>query len=380
MPAARSGRVERPPAVAAAALPPWWLRAGAIVSVPLATPLARRCYRLGNAVLDLESDISFLTRALDDHYGECIVAPSEVEHLAHVRCSVRLVEADRLAIVRFSEPELGALEIALSLLKHPAAAPLYVERQTAIAGWHLVEETATGTPVVAARDSCAVLDCNRLPLRALTQWLINPVLGTQRELLFAHAASIGMKGAGIMLIGPSHCGKTTTALTRAARGHAYFGDDVAAIRTASPELLAFWRTAHIRPGPHARALAHHVASGKWDPPYADGMPRLRLRVAELFPQTEASCVPLRLALFLRGFAAEPRLEVFTPMLETFGASSRFALNNTLWVAWGTTPHRRLLQFVLFVRMLSRVRCAWLDVGDPEPTADLIERTMEDLWA
>jgi hypothetical protein len=126
MPAARSGRVERPPAVAAAALPPWWLRAGAIVSVPLATPLARRCYRLGNAVLDLESDISFLTRALDDHYGECIVAPSEVEHLAHVRCSVRLVEADRLAIVRFSEPELGALEIALSLLKHPAAAPLYV--------------------------------------------------------------------------------------------------------------------------------------------------------------------------------------------------------------------------------------------------------------
>ena len=100
-----------------------------------------------------------------------------------------------------------------------------------------------------------------------------------------------------------------------------------------------------------------------------------MRVGELFARSAASSVPLRLALFLRGFAAEPRLEVFTPTLETFGGSPRFALNNTLWVAWGTTPQLRLLQFVLFVRMLSRMRCAWLDVGDPEPTADLIEKTI-----
>ena len=194
--------------------------------------------------------------------------------------------------------------------------------------------------------------------------------------LFLHAASVGIDGAGILFIGPTGSGKTTTALALGARGHAYFGDDMAAIRTASAELLVFRTTASVRPGPHARALSHHLEAGHWDPPHADGLPRLRLRVAHVLPDAHPKPLPLRRALFLRRFADAPALEPFTP---TPKALSPTALNNALWLAWGTAPQRRLLQFMLFVRTLTRVRCAWLDIGPPEATADLIEQTMEEKW-
>jgi hypothetical protein len=222
------------------------------------------------------------------------------------------------------------------------------------------------------------VDCSRVSLRDLCELIVNPVLAIQRDLLFVHAASLSVLGSGVMLIGPSGSGKTTTALSLASRGHAYLGDDVAVIRTATGELMRFWRTAHVRPGPHARALTTHLASGQWDPPYRDGLPRLRLRVAEVFAQRAAAArIPLRTALFLRGFSSSPRLQQFVPTLETLARSSRFALNNTLWICWGTTTPRRLMQFMLFARLLARVRCAWLDVGEPDATAHLIERFLEE---
>ena len=104
------------------------------------------------------------------------------------------------------------------------------------------------------------------------------------------------------------------------------------------------------------------------------MPRLRLRVAQVLPAADPTPLPLRRALFLRRFADAPALAPFAPTPE---ALSPLALNNALWLAWGTTPQRRLLQFMLFVRLLAKVRCAWLDVGSPEATADLIEQTMEE---
>ena len=34
---------------------------------------------------------------------------------------------------------------------------------------------------------------------------------------------------------------------------------------------------------------------------------------------------------------------------------------------------------LLLHMLQRVPCAWLDVADPDATADLIEHGLEDSW-
>ncbi len=356
--------------------PAWWARADALAQCDGSLPLSGR-YRLGDGLLEVATDFEPLLRTLDEHYGACAVPRAADATLPTVRCSVRSVEAGRLALVDFAQAaEVDAFEAALALLQHPAADPAFLDAAGQVDGWRLIKDAASGAPVTAARGSQLLVEWQSTPAPFLVQFIINPVLAAQRGMLFAHAASIGVRGSGLLLVGPSGSGKTTASLTLASRGHAFYGDDIAAIRVETTELLAFWRTAHVRPGPHARALGQHLEAGQWDPPYRDGKPRLRMRVADVFPAAAARSVPLRCVLFLRGFAAEPRIEFFAPTAQSFGAASPFALNNTLWVAWGTTPPRRLMQFMLFLRMLERVRCGWLDAGDPEATADLIETTLE----
>ncbi len=342
----------------------------------------RAAYRLGDAVLEVTSDCAALGDEFGDHYGECEIVfnDPDASSLPRARCTLHAVEDGDLVLVRYDTPlATSAFDVALALLKHPAAAPEHVEGRPQADGWRPIVHVATGRAVVLARAREALVDVARCPARLLGKLLVEPVLAMQRGLLFAHAASVGMRGAGLMLVGPSGSGKTTTALTLASRGHRYFGDDVAALRTERGELLPFWRVAHVRPGPHAPSIGSHLAAGQWEAPYADGLPRQRLRVAEMFPTAASAPLPLRRALFLRGFAVQPSIEPFKPTSSDFAAGSRFALNKTLWVAWGHTPPLRLMQFMLFQRLLERVPCAWLDVGDPEDTAQLIERSMEDTW-
>ena len=355
----------------------WWLRAGAIAAASTSEPGWRGLYHLGDGLLDVASDCAALMRELDDHYGECAIAAAPAIDMPRVRASVYATENEHLALVRFHEPaSMDAFAAALALLKHPATNPDFVDQARRLDGWRLIVESATGLPVVAACGSEVLVDWARTTSRVFGQLVVNPVLAQQRGLLFAHAASVGINDSGLLLVGPSGSGKTTSAMTLASRGHAYFGDDVAAIRYETGDLIAFRRTAHVRPGPHARTLERHLEQGKWDGPYRDGKPRLRLRVAEVFPAAQRASLPLRRVLFLRGFAARPHIEPFAATAQAFGAASPFALNNTLWVAWGTTPPLRLMQFMLFMRTLERVRCGWLDVGHPDATADLIEHTQE----
>jgi hypothetical protein len=358
----------------------WWTRASALADARSNAEAPKTRYRFGDSLLELASESSTLLAELEERYGECAVPAVASDTCPRVRCWISFIENHRLAHVRFTEP--GALDlfgVALTLLEHPVSAPLFAALPAAVDGWRVIVSSATDVPVIAARNREAIVDLAQAPAGFLVDLIVNPVLAAQRELLFVHAASVGVRSDGILLIGPSGSGKTTTALSLAARGHAYFGDDMAAIRIASTELLAFRSTANVRPGPHAPALTRHLEIGRWDRPHVDGIRRLRLRVADVFPKAHAAPLPLRRALFLRRFADAPAHEPFAPTLDALGTGSALRLNNALWLAWGTTPQRRLLQFMVFVRMLARVRCAWLDVGNPEATADLIETTMEDAW-
>ena len=378
MPTLRAGLATVPPPdVLERGAEPWWQRANALCA-ETSQRHARGCdFRFGDALLHISSDSDTPLRELEDRYGDCALEATRGKSAARVACAVHLLDEDRIALVVFSDQAtIDAFGVAEALLEHPVNDPLFTPAGATPDGWRLINSTRSGLPVLAARGPAALLDRTRVPAEFLVDLIVNPVLAIQRELLFLHAASVGIDGAGILVIGSTGTGKTTTALALGARGHAYFGDDMAAIRMASAELLVFRTTASVRPGPHAGALSHHLETGHWDPPHADGAPRLRLRVARVLSDADPTPLPVRRALFLRRFAQAPALDAFTPTPE---ALRPLALNNALWLAWGTTPQRRLLQFMLFFRLLARIRCAWLDVGPPEATADLIEQTMEEKW-
>lgn len=354
--------------------------AHALSAVP-GTSVAR--YRFGDGLLEIEADRSPVVDELARQYGECAAAATDSRPEAVVRCSVSTSADGRFALIRFRTPaDLDAAAIALDLLQHPIARPLYAEREATADGWRVIGATAQGSrPFLAARGAQALIDLELLRPGFLVELVMSPVLSLQKQLLFVHAAAIGIRGAGTLLIGPSGSGKTTLSLALAARGHAFFGDDVAAIRIASTELLPFRRTASIRPGPHASALAELAAPERFQSPlYTDGKPRIPIQVATQFPASVSQPLRLHRVLFLRRFAARPRIEPFLPTLTTLGAQPELSLNNLLWLAWGTSPERRLLQFLLFVRMLARLQCAFLEAGTPDATADLIESLAEDIWA
>lgn len=334
-------------------------------------------YRFGDARLSIAAPPDLLSE-LTDRYGDCAVLAEDAGGPASHRCVVTVV-GDGIVQVDYSWPTVDGFGTALALLEHPAGRPLFTAAPGSAAGWRLIVRAGSGDPVVAARGGSLRIETRLAPDGFLPDLLLSPVLASQRELLFVHAASIDIGGAGVLLIGPSGSGKTTTALTLAARGHTCLGDDMAALHAASASLLPLRSTANLRPGPYPPALAPKVRAGVWDPPHADGQPRLRLRINELFPGRTAARVPLRRVLLLRRFAAVPALEPLAVTLEAPGALSALGLNKALWLAWGTTPQRRLLQFMLFTRLLARLRCAWLDVGEMEATAKLIEETMEDAW-
>jgi len=338
-------------------------------------------YRFGDGLLEIDADGPLLVHELAEQYGECTAVAGEPEPKSIVRCSVRTSADGRLALVGFHEPaKLDAAGIALDLLSHPTERPLYREREATAEGWRVIGPSGGGEPVLAAKLGEVLVDLRQMRPGFLVELVVTPTLSLQRQLLFIHAAGIGIGAAGTLLIGPTGTGKTTLSLALAARGHDFFGDDIAAVRLATAELLPFRRTASMRPGPHARALADFAATECFErATYADGRPRIAVHVSRQFPASSASPLRLRRAFFLRQFTELPAVEPFIPTMGAIGSQPSISLNRTLWLTWGTSPGRRLLQFMLFVQLLSRIPCAFLDAGTPDATADLIEHLSEETW-
>lgn len=77
------------------------------------------------------------------------------------------------------------------------------------------------------RDGSASIVTPRQAAPVLKASLTEAVLGTTREQIALHAACLATGGRTLLLSGPSGAGKTTLALTLAAAGFDYQGDDIA---------------------------------------------------------------------------------------------------------------------------------------------------------
>jgi hypothetical protein len=312
----------------------------------------------------LRSDDAELQERFGELYGECRLEHPPVPGPLQVGCTVRSLDEPAISLISFEDPEpLDQVAFATALFPQRG----YAEIPSPHRDWRLL----------ATPDGAFVIREGEILVRREEPWqlfvanlAINRVLRLQRELLFFHAASVAIRGEGILLVGPRGAGKTTLSMACAARGHAFLGDEMAGVRKTSLELVPIRRAVSVRPG--VRADAVDLALRDLPPPaetFPDGTPRLRTEIARLFPQAPGRVARLRSIVFLRGFTERPRLERLTPGREHLADLP--PMGSTLW---GVPAALRVVQLL---SLMARVPCYDLYSGPPDRSVELLERSLED---
>ncbi len=335
---------------------------------------ATAAYQFGDAVLHMSADDPALLAAFPRRYGDCAVALPAAPDAAAVRCTMRRSVDPQLVVLTFhAGGPADAAAAAYNLLRPTCAVPPFRVWDAPVAGWRLTGG-ATG-PVLAARGAQVLLHPKLVPPEFLVEFLVGITLGAQPGTLPIHGASLQVGAAGIILVGASHAGKTTTSLHLAARGHTLLGDEIALIRQATGEVVPFRRAVNIRPGPYGEDLAGELGLSAADVAAdADITPR---RIADLFPRQRPRPVPLRAAFFLAGFADRPSIEPFQLTFDQAEVFDWITTPEIAYCSWGVAPARRAVRLVVLKRTLARIPCWQVKVGPPRDTAALIEHTMEE---
>jgi len=332
-------------------------------------------FRIGDGFIEVASDYIPLVEAVEAWYGECRV-PEPEPGMPFVRCRAGVLPGSSLLLLTLEGSPVGgdAVSVAQALFQPMRVRQCYVEKESSIPGWRfLVDAERGGRLFLASSGHTALIDVEEVPHDFLVDYLVWAVQRIQPSVQFLHGASFGIGRRGGLAVGWSKTGKSTVALSLAERGHTFLGDDVAAIRRKTGELIPVRRSAGLRDGPLAQAIASQVEDcGYTTEVTPDGLTRKLVQVGDLFPSAPAQPLPLRAVFFLDGFADEPEL---TPYEATLADVER--LRCTM-LSWEPTAGRQLMRFVAIVDLLSHAQCYLLKCGTPEATAETIEGVMENL--
>jgi hypothetical protein len=196
--------------------------------------------------------------------------------------------------------------------------------------------------------------------RIVAHFLFLRLLRLRTDLIFFHAASVGIGGQGLLLMGPKGGGKSTVSAALAARGHNFLGDETAAYQPSSRLLFPFRRPLGIKPGPRSALIDRSL--GQMGPrPDEEGI--LRIPIEALCPVPEAHPVPLRAVCFLDGFAASPEL------LSSPGGRDELSRMQPMASSLGQGATSCVFEMI---RLLGGASCYRLRLGDPDETAALLE--------
>ena len=334
-------------------------------------------YRFGDAVVEILSDYKPLLRELEDVYGDCEVAREPSAGELKIACTGTLVRGGRLLALTFVGEELRhPIEIALGPYRFLRRQP-YVEAPVQIPGWRSLESAEPGNQaLIASNGRTVIIDLEQAPPEFVLDCIVGIVQAAQKGTLFLHAASVGIAGSGALVFAPSFGGKSTMALALALRGHAFLGDDVAAVRLATREVLPFPKSAGIRDGPLKSTLAERLETCRQV--HAPGRHRILRRLvrsSELFPWSRSGPLPLRFAFLLDGFGDVAKITPYEPKLSELKRLRSMVVMDTM-SSWGMSPGRDLMLLLTVQRLLSSLRCFLVEHGSPEQTASLIERTIQ----
>ncbi len=348
------------------AIPSWWRRAPLPFARSEHTASPLRWYRFGDGFLGLSSSDGGFARRFHDLFEEC-EAEAPGGGAVAVECRVGpsatpgAVQAEVVGA-----PDLREFLPAMFADRGLVA----LERD---GPWHIVGDPAVPEEAAAVGAAALVLPARGAWQRLLGSLLVCCVQARQPGVLFLHAGAVALRGAGVLLVGPKESGKTTLALGLAARGHRLLGDELAAVRRASLELLPVRRSCAIREGPRHRLVDAALGSApRVTERFPDGSLRWRAAPRRLFPAEEGSGpVPLRCVLFLEGRAPEPRLEARPPSRALLGQLT--PLQGSVWCRSAGALALDLLAVV------GGAECASLQSGSPEDTVALIETFVEQQW-
>ncbi len=320
-------------------------------------------YRIGDGYLGIESeDIPFRAR-YRNVYGECLESsPPIAGARPRLHCGVRVERGMPAQLVTFTaSEEIDIVDFVLDLFGGRG----YVEK-AGIAGWRVIGSIDNATPLLASKGNRVLVEPAQPWQPVIANCAFNWLLRMQRDLLFFHAATVGVGGAGVLITGSKGAGKTTLSMALASRGSDFLGDEIAAVRKRGHELLAVRRAVSIRPGPRSPTLQRILERKPYPAEqFPDGSTRVRAEAGELFPGLPGRSLPLRLVLFLCGFEECPRAELH----KTSSVDLRL-LTPLACTFWRTSPAPALMQVA---ELLSSVKCYLLHPGMPEDTAILVER-------
>lgn len=340
----------------------WWLDAPVVASDPGtgAAWAATEWYRLGDGWLAVRSEDDAFRSRVAELYRDCAVEAPAAGAAPVVQCDVRC--AGSLAHVTLRDgAALDQATFALDLFAERG----FREVPGAPDGWRAVQlgpGPEAGTVLV---DGDLVVALLAGAWRSFVGSLaVSRLFARQAGVVFLHAASVSVRGQGMLLIGPKGAGKTTLALALGARGHACLGDEIAAVRLATHELVPVRRSLAVRDGPRAAAVASALGGAPRER-FPDGSHRTRSHASTLFPGAAPTPAPLRHIVFLRGLADAPALTARGATRADLGALS--PLGATLW---GRPPFQRARDLL---GLLARASCHDLTLGDPDATAARLDQ-------
>ena len=320
-------------------------------------------YRLGDGYLAVRSEHAGFRQGFSQLFAGCRAVPPPTTAGPTVTCDVQGTTCDPVSVIQFDDPEpLDVVDFAAELFADRGCREVPTDRP---GGRAFAVSIGDHVVVLTAADGSLIADNAQRWEWLVGNIAVHRVIRLQSGVAALHAASMAIGGCGVLLVGPKASGKTTLALALTSRGHGFLGDEIAALRVASRELLPLRRSVSVRRGPASRRVeAVLEATHRTHQRFPDGEPRLRAEIDQLFPDNVAAPVPLGAVVFLRSIGVEPRLERIA--VARSHLKDLTPLRSTLWHLPPATRAMRLLA------VLSRTPCFCLDVGDADRTADLIE--------
>ena len=321
-------------------------------------------YRIVDAFVGIDSEDAALRLRFKQVYGDCASSsPPEPESSMRLHCRVQVSKNAPANLVTFTAPEgIDIIGFILALFGDRG----YVELQSGCDGWRSLGLPHKEQPLLTARDGRVLVDGLGPWHPLIANCAINWAMRMQREMLFFHAAAVGIDSAGALITGNKGAGKSTLSTALAAMGHAFLGDEIVAVRPRTRTLEPCLRAISIRPGPRAPQLEKLLHRRAYPTErFPDGTTRTRAQAAELFPKSAALSLPLRSIFFLCGFEDRPRVEAFVPR-----AADLRLLTPLPCTFWKASPAPPMMQVA---KLLSSVCCYRLHPGSPEDTARLVER-------